>query len=464
MGGAEGTAVPISVGGLDGTTARSVTAFLDARHSGRFEVVGRADARIVLVDLDQPGAEVDLAAVVDGQLVIGVGFEAEPRLDGCRTYAQKPLTGSGLIDALDEVIPQIRSGSAKAPTVIQLDRPSHARDVFTKGRAYTRPFSKPRPAPAWTQKESAWRPPPPAAAGGATTLERPDVHRPAPPEAPAARDTAPPAPRPVRLDRDVHDRAPRLTDVGHSGSTGSAAEHLGQRLDVAYIEARDAGDLNQPSVLATYRYTPVEHLDGKLREVARQHVGQVWELRSPAVSIIADPIDDTVLVAGSDVRLQAVCAAPLVPSDWEVVVRRRPPEDGHLRRMARTSLQWNLSVWCSQGRLSDDIDPFAVSGVQAWPDLTRMVLTPSTLPIVALLAAGPVRLVDVPARLGISRTHVFVVLSALDNLGLLTSTHGWAPGTVAPAQSPTIGGPEPGAKAKPARGVLRRLLGRLRDA
>jgi hypothetical protein len=218
---------------------------------------------------------------------------------------------------------------------------------------------------------------------------------------------------------------------------------------VEAVEARSVGDLRDPAVLATYQYVPADHLDGLVRHVAQRHGGSRWELRNPLLSLVADPADDTVLVSGSDTRLHSCCAGPAGDA-WEVHTHRRSPDVAHLHRIPLEELRWNLAVWCSRGRLPQGIDPFSPVAVSAWPNLTRCVLTPSAMPVIALLANHPHRPADVADALGIPRTHAFVVLAALDALGLLEQRQ------AVDAQ------PAPVVTAE--RGVLRRLLGRLRVA
>lgn len=419
--------VAVHLGGLDGTMERSVGAFLEARHGARFALSDQAGADLVLVDLDQPHAEAVLAAVGSRQVVVGIGFDAEPRRDGCRRYVQKPLSGGVLVNALAEAVALVGTQPAVLRPV-RLDRPSHARDVFTKGRAW-----EPPPSRAVPTRPSSLRPAP-------TTTSTPT-------SATARANTAPPV---ARLHRAVHDRPLRLVDVAAPGSSsGSAAEVLEHRLEVEPVEARSTGDLRDASVLATYRYHPADHLDGLVRRVADRHVGTNWELHSPLLDLAADPTDGTVLISGSDIRLHGVCAAP-VGDEWEVRTNRRPPDATHRHRVPLEELRWNLAVWCSRGRLPDTVDPFSPVAVAAWPNLTRCVLTPSAMPVIALLAGGPRCPADVAEVLGIPRTHVFVVLAALDALGLLEQHRA---ATTAPASAPAT-----------ERGVLRRLLGRLRVA
>lgn len=432
--GTEGaSAIPIYVGGLDGTMARSVQAFLEARHSEHFTVVGRDQAALLLVDLDQPNAQAEISAQTAAQVLLGVGFDAEARLPGCRRYVQKPLNGTVLTEALSDAVALVGAKPRAARQPIRLERPSHARDIFTKGMVYERPKVAAVPA-----------------------------HRPVATSSPgsdaAASVARPPAPR---LERAVHERAPRLVDVAdEQGSSSSAAEALGQRLEVEHIEARSGGDLHEPSVLETYRYSPAAHLDGRLRLAVERHGDAWWELRSPLLSLFGDPTDGSIAVVGSSSRLRHCCAAPL-DGTWQLGQHRRPPDLSTATRVPRSVMLWNASVWCSRGRLADTIDPFVATSVRAWPDLTRVALTPGALPIIALLTISQHRPADVPELLGLPRTHVFVVLSALDNLRLV---EGPASALAMAALAADAAGAPSGRRHGGAdRGVLRRLLGRLRD-
>lgn len=418
--------VAVCVEALDATTARSVEAFLDAKHRAHFTVTDRDRALIWMVDLDQPhGAEV-LAAAGDARVVIGVGFAADPPVDGCRRYVQKPLTGAALVDALADAA-TLAGRRPRAETVVPLhrERASHARDVFTRGQPYVRPVPDvARRAPQWDKL--------PERTARARTAHARTVHR-----------------------------APRLVDlsdpVAASGTgTGSAAEALGRRSEVEPIDARDLGDLNQPSVLAAHRYDPSAHLDGRLRDLATTRGATAWELRNRLVSIAHDPTSATVVVRGGEAALRHGCSGPL-DDQWELLDHRTPPGpagegDGSLR-LPLDVLRWNTAVWCSKGRLAEGIDPFALATATAWPDLTRCALTPAALPIVASLAAAPVRPVDLIEQLGVPCSHVFVVISALEAAGLLDRPGTW----LAPAAPPQ-------AAPRAERSVIKRLLGRLRAA
>lgn len=441
----EGTAlalVAVYVGGLDATMARSVAAYLESRQAGRFSVTGRDRAAILLVDVDQPGAGDEAAAAHDDQIVVGVGFGRAPGAVACRHYVQKPLTGNVLLDALSDVVPLV--GTSSSPSLSRrtaVGRASHARDIFTTGRPYvsrTGEDSRARTTGSPTDRTPATR-------GGRPTVDRPAFGRSTTADR-SDRGPATPA-RPVHI-------TARMEDVADASGPATAAERLSDRLDVEPITARDGGDLHDPAVLATYRYDPQTHLDGLIRRVIQAGGDRPWELRGPMLSVAADPADGTLLVSGGNSTLRTLCAHP-VGDGWSTIVHGQPPAATGRHRTTPESLLWNTTVWSSQGRLPVTMDPEVAVVARAWPDLTRCVLTPSVLAVVALLTAGPHRPADVSRLLAIPRSHAFVVLAALDATGLLEGA-GTRPDAVVVAATP------PPAHAE--RGLLRRFLSRLRDS
>lgn len=399
------------LGALDDTTARSVSAYLESRHADQFALADAQDAALLLVDLDQPGAPDAIARAREEQVVIGVGFDPDAALPGCRLYVQKPLTGAVVTDALSEAVGMLRSAprppAAPAPAPA---RSSHARDVLRSRHSWeVRPTARTAPVRDWSAGE-------------------------------------PPAPR---LDRAVFARAETLAEAATSpGSIGSVGEMLARRRNVEAIVARDGGNLTDPAALAAVTYDPASHLDGLFRRTLVEHAGRAWEIRADWGSLAYDPATDQVALPAAETTLRAGCHQEI---DHSVRVERIKalPEGERWRRVTREIAMWDLSVWCSRGNLPVGLDPFTPVTMRAWPDLARGVLTPSVLPIVALLTSGTHRPVDVAEKIGVSRSHVFVVLAAAHNLGLL---EGFDDRSVVP-DSPIVRSPH--------RGIVRRLLGRL---
>jgi hypothetical protein len=232
------------------------------------------------------------------------------------------------------------------------------------------------------------------------------------------------------------------------GSIGSVGEMLARRRNVETIVARDGGNLTDPAALAAVTYDPASHLDGLFRRTLVEHAGRAWEIRADWGSLAYDPATDQVALPAAETTLRAGCHQEI---DHSVRVERIKalPEGERWRRVTREIAMWDLSVWCSRGNLPVGLDPFTPVTMRAWPDLARGVLTPSVLPIVALLTSGTHRPVDVAEKIGVSRSHVFVVLAAAHNLGLL---EGFDDRSVVP-DSPIVRSPH--------RGIVRRLLGRL---
>ncbi len=411
MGVLAGDRVAVSVDGLDGTTSRAVVAFVEAQLSDRFQMSSGRDAAILLVDVDQPAIDDVLADSQEEQVVVGVGFDTEPAVAGCRRYLQKPLTGAVVTDGLVDAASLIRAGAA-SPTKPgrPRERFSHARDVFKDA---------PRVQP---------------------------VRR----RAKTASDWA--APQRPRLDRRIHERASVLAaEVNEPGSVNSAAETLGQDHRTEAVPAHDGGDLADPAVLASHQYSPAHHLDGWILRAERELQGRRWELRGPALTVIGDPAEPVIWVNVPDLTLRRICMDP-AESGWELSTTRRKEKPVGARPLPRDVAVWNFTVWASQGRLPDTLDLDSPATLKAWPDLTRRSLTPSVLPIIAALSARSAYPLDLPAELGVSRGHVFVVLAALHHVGVLADDAGATRLVAVPADP------------HPEQGILKRLLGRLRAA
>lgn len=442
--GGASTAVPVYVGGLDGTMARSVVAYFEARQVGRFAAAERRGATILLIDLDQPGAGAEIDAATEEQIVVGVGFGREPAEARCRHYAQKPLTGSVLIDTLSDVLLLLGASPATTlPRRTAVGRASHARDIFTTGHPYVARDQSAANGPGLVRSvrhsgAGALGPPRPGAPGRGSGTE-------------AGVDT-----RRTSMARPVHIPV-RTDDLASPGGPATAAEKMAW-LDVEEVPVRDGGDLRDPTVLAGYRYSPAEHVDGILQRAVRAGGDRMWELRGPLVSVAADPATGMLLVSTGDEALRSMCARP-AGAGWSGTIRTVPPAPEGRHSRSVQSLLWNTAVWSSRGRLPDTVDPFVPVRVRAWPDLTRCALTPSVLAVVALLAAGAHPPAEVADLLGIPRSHAFVAMAGLEAAGLLER-----PDPTAVPIGSDAGDTPPPPSHNENRGLIRRFLTRLRDA
>lgn len=404
--------IPLSLDGLDGTMVRSVTAFLRTNFSDQFEMVDTAHAAVVLVDLDQPHAVEGVAKAPPGRRVIGVGFAPEPTALECDAYLQKPLTGATLLAALTEFVDRGGTGAPGDPAPDPVGvRASEMHRALRNGRAEVTPNDP-------NAVELQARPGPAVAASSVIR------------------------PRTVALSDRV------VPTSGHA----TTADRLGDPLRFFDVDDRGDGDLRDPDVLVRFRYPSQDHLDGLLGRALHSN-DRHWVIRGPWQEIAPAMRPGHLRVSAEPSALAAACRVPTLGS-WTHHLRRHAVDTRDWHEIRADVLLWNVTVWSSNGRLPEDLDPFEPVRVRAWPDLTRYVLAPGAMAVVALTSSGWVRPVDLPEMLGIPMSHAFTTIAGLHALGLFTDDTGDpVPPSVRPAERP-----------RAEWGLLRRFLDRLRDS
>jgi len=113
---------------------------------------------------------------------------------------------------------------------------------------------------------------------------------------------------------------------------------------------------------------------------------------------------------------------------------------------------WKLAVWTSKGRYPVELDINKPMYLKQWPNFTRLIVTPHALRIAALLIQGPRTAMSIANALNIKPQYVFVFISAANVLGLVGQAKRQVDELIAP----------PEVKPNKAKGLLSRILGRLR--
>lgn len=85
-------------------------------------------------------------------------------------------------------------------------------------------------------------------------------------------------------------------------------------------------------------------------------------------------------------------------------------------------LLWNLATWASRGRLPEGTNPHAGVRLRAWPNFSRIFVTPHALRIVAFWTANIASPVEVARRLAIPQRYVFSIYSSARFSGLLDAS------------------------------------------
>lgn len=171
---------------------------------------------------------------------------------------------------------------------------------------------------------------------------------------------------------------------------------------------------------------------------------------SRSTQVVTD-LDDSTLreaaqaTAGAALQCCSIAAVPQSTQGW--------------RRISLESLLWRVAQWSARGRLPDGVNAHARVKLRAWPNFTRLSVTPHALRIAALWVTRFLSPIEVAKLLGVPQRYVFTLCAAA-TLGDLFEREPATPSAQAPAVAPAAVAAVP----KPARGLLKRILGRLINA
>lgn len=137
------------------------------------------------------------------------------------------------------------------------------------------------------------------------------------------------------------------------------------------------------------------------------------------------PNEDRIYVDLSDRRLRHLCAMPLqvpirlkavkVPmSDYRTTF---PIASKHMP--SHEQVIWQVALWSSRGRLAQSINPNSKLSLPAWPNFTRVQVTPYAVQIAALWTQHSLTANELAETLGIPQRYVYAIASASHAIGLL---------------------------------------------
>jgi len=142
-------------------------------------------------------------------------------------------------------------------------------------------------------------------------------------------------------------------------------------------------------------------------------------------TIAFDPASDAVVTSLSDTQIRSLAIAPCDDELASPVETREldaglaaGAEEGNRRTFAAETFLWNLGFLTSRGRM-----PSGTSGgehvyLRRWPNLTRVVVSPNTMRIVAYWVRQPCELLRIYEILQVPVEDVFAVYSAAHAAGL----------------------------------------------
>lgn len=272
----------------------------------------------------------------------------------------------------------------------------------------------------------------------------------------------PPAPRP-----------PEATEKSSAGAHRPSADRPGARHPPTVVDCcGDAPDLpaaalRDPANTKSLHFDERSGLLGTLRAAARQSSEQnktltvlgfhdaLYLTAAPSAQVVTQIDNDMLRAAcetanGANLRYCSIAALPQAARSW--------------RRIRLDSLIWDLSLWSARGRLPANLGCHDRVKLKAWPNFTRLTVTPHALRIAALWVTGYLSPVEIAGRLNVAQRYVFALCAAAEIAGLVEREPRMQPADAA-AAPPTIS-PEdlPQIAPNPARNLFKRILGKLLHA
>lgn len=228
-------------------------------------------------------------------------------------------------------------------------------------------------------------------------------------------------------------------------------ECCGDLTDEVYRDPRRHGDLF---------FQPEDTLLGAMQEAlqAAQAAGSPAAIEGLGQQLIVCPSRHRIFSEMREPYLRPLC----VRSRRQTPMRIRilPLEETPLTASADPRLQrldavlWNIALWTSRGRIPQGFSIDAPVSLHAWPNFTRLQITPGAMQIAAIWIKHPTGLRATAERLGLPYRYVFSFFTACLALGL-------AEQTAISATAGPLSSPAPAAASAEKRGLLRRMLHKL---
>ncbi len=215
-----------------------------------------------------------------------------------------------------------------------------------------------------------------------------------------------------------------------SHSPGYAANLLTETEIHSFVGSAKDIDVLNPQQLSTIYFDPNNYLLGKLQQACseameHQRVTQVVGFWQP---ITIFPLTGKIHVELTDRQLQAISIVSVSGkggvinmADVEIKSIKQsdnfaPPSKGEYHDIE--TFLWKMALWSARGRLPIGITIEKPVYLRAWPNFTRIIVTPHALRISACLVKYPRSLIDIATTLQIPQRYVFAFFTAANQVGL----------------------------------------------
>lgn len=397
----------IALHGMDSRTSKTMEMYLKGPCRGAAVVAAADAAQIDMIDADHAKAREILdqrKAAAPGRPIILLSLQTL-QIDNT-FFIKKPVSAEQILGVLDKIGPLLKAAEHKP-------EPPQAPAIS----------AKPQPAPA---------------------------------SAPAAKTNLDVYVKPVKPTKPI-DNAERQKTAKHQ-----SAMQLNEGGFTAFLGTVGDIDFDDEAQLPTACYDPRQFFLGYVQSAAKTAGLQARPLRLSSIwkPLYLFPEQNEVWLDADDKQLRAFAGVAFKPGtannmslsalDPAAAAAERAPE----KYQDLQAFIWKLAIWTSKGRFPIGLDIERPVFLQRWPNFTRLVITPDSMRIAALLVKTPTAPIAVCRVLNVRPQYVFVFISACHAIGILRQSEREADAVIA--------APVP---EKPKNeGLLRKILSKLRGA
>ena len=352
-------------------------------------------ARVVLVDCDRPGVEAAFDKLAPHPRIGVVCYAFHPK-DHAQRFPNRVILGKPLnLEALPGILAKAAHDSARTIAVAPIRRSA--------------PLTQPAPATIQPDPEV------PMPAMPAVTPAAPVILAPSMPAAIAPAPVAQvitPAAAPAS--------APQVEppgSLGHGVQTDDERDLCGALEDLPSHPVHPLPDkifFNPDNYLIGHLQRAYELASSTGRPHLIAGLPRLIGVRLQPASICVTDFRDNQLRPLSMAQLPQTTARIVSASTLSHI-------SNHGTTWTTEDFFWNVAAWAARGRLPEGTDPYRSVRLRAWPNFTKVFMSPHALRIVALWVRTWASPVDIAARLGIPQRYVFSVYASARFAGLIDS-------------------------------------------
>jgi len=221
----------------------------------------------------------------------------------------------------------------------------------------------------------------------------------------------------VEVDNDVQSPA-------EDTSAGHAAQLLNEQEITAFVGNAEDIDLYKPNELSKVFFEPQHYFLGSLHQAYQlaKKESSVVKITGLWRPIIIFPNENQIYIDLSDRQLQSICVVSLQSEqsriDNTIKIDKIDSQTAREECAKKDKFQnlesfiWKMALWTSRGRLPKGISLDSPVYLSAWPNMTRLIVTPYALRIAAYWISHPRTLMNLTKHLAIPQRYIFSFFTA----------------------------------------------------